>query len=224
MRTLLVAMAFAMSCSAQDITFTNRTASFTNLEGHVFSNITLSHADLDGVIWRSDRSAGRICFTNLSPKLLESWSIPTNRIQIAAERASERAARSKMERSAAAQRALTRKIESERAYSERAQREQLDEARQEQQEKLDQIDRLRAELARDKVLRNQAWDRYKWIRNDAFSVTINSRGGSVADTAATRRAIARAMDDKLREHKDLLKELEAAYREKYQERPRKRLP
>ena len=120
MRTLLLAMALPLICSAQEITFTNLTATFTNLEGRVFSNVALSKADLDGVIWHGDGSAGRICFTNLSPELLESWNIPTNRISIAAERAAKRAAAAKRERLNAAQGEIARTIEMDRAYSEKA--------------------------------------------------------------------------------------------------------
>src|SRR3974390_380979 len=56
-----------LSLSAQDIDFHHRTASFTNLEGRAYSNVTLVKGDLDGLIWCDKRgSGGRICYTNLS--------------------------------------------------------------------------------------------------------------------------------------------------------------
>jgi hypothetical protein len=224
MRTVLLAMACAMSCSAQEITFTNFSATFTNNEGRIFSNVTLSKADLDGVIWRSEASAGRISFTNLSAELLTAWRIPTNRIQIASERAAKRAATAKREHLEMVQAAIAAKIEIERAESEKANTDRLEEAKKEQQEKLEQITRLRADISWHKQVRDRAWDRYKYTRKDAFSVTANSRGGAVADTAATRRATVRAQDEELRQHKELLKDLGAAYREKYREHPRPTLP
>lgn len=44
---LSVVLALSANALAQDITFTNRTASFTNLQGAVYSNVTLVRADLD---------------------------------------------------------------------------------------------------------------------------------------------------------------------------------
>ena len=75
---------------ATDIVFTNKTASFTNLQGRVYSAVELVRADLDGLIWREAGSGGRVCFTNLSVDTLERLGIPTNRIQIAAERAARK--------------------------------------------------------------------------------------------------------------------------------------
>jgi hypothetical protein len=39
----------------------------------------------------NQRGGGRVCYTNLSPALLEAWGIPTNRIAIARERARRKA-------------------------------------------------------------------------------------------------------------------------------------
>jgi hypothetical protein len=75
---------------AQDITFTNKTATFTNLAGQVFRNVQLLRGDWDGVIWRDGASGGRICYTNLDPLLLEAWGIPTKRISIALARSEHR--------------------------------------------------------------------------------------------------------------------------------------
>src|ERR1017187_3986335 len=81
------------SCSlAQDITFTNRTASFTNLQGTVYEDVTLVKADLDGLIWRSGASGGRISFTNLDSSLLVLFGIPVARIEQSRVRAGQKAA------------------------------------------------------------------------------------------------------------------------------------
>jgi hypothetical protein len=83
---------FAGASLAQDITFTNRVATFTNLQGTVYKDVTLTKADLDGVIYREEAGGGRVCYTNLSPAVLEAWGIPTNRIETARARAKRKAA------------------------------------------------------------------------------------------------------------------------------------
>ena len=80
-----------LSALADDITFTNKTASFTNLQGQLFKGVQLVRGDLDGLIWRDGASGGRICYTNLHPDLLESFGISTNRIEIAGARAQHKA-------------------------------------------------------------------------------------------------------------------------------------
>lgn len=92
MRLIWIAFSFATICMSQDIQFTDRVVTFTNLQGNLFEGVSLIKADLDGVIWRKEASGGRVIFTNLSPELIESWGIPTNRIAIARERAAKSAA------------------------------------------------------------------------------------------------------------------------------------
>ena len=82
---------FAGAALAQDIVFTNRTATFTNLQGIAFKDATLIKADLDGLVWRNGASGGRICYTNLDPGFLEHIGVPTNRIAIAKRRAEHKA-------------------------------------------------------------------------------------------------------------------------------------
>ena len=48
-----------LSALADDITFTNKTASFTNLQGQLFKGVQLVRGDLDGLIWR-DGASGAI--------------------------------------------------------------------------------------------------------------------------------------------------------------------
>lgn len=73
------------------IEFTNKVATFTNLQGEVFTKVLLQRGDLDGVIWRNGVSGGRVCYTNLHPALLKEWGIPSNRIDIARTRAQRKA-------------------------------------------------------------------------------------------------------------------------------------
>ena len=84
-------LAVALNASAQTngiITFANRQETLTNLEGRVYDRVELVRADLDGIVYRNESGGGRICYTNLSAATLEALGIDTNRIAIAAERAS----------------------------------------------------------------------------------------------------------------------------------------
>jgi hypothetical protein len=78
----------------QDITFTNRLVTFTNLQGRIYNGVVLVKADLDGVLWRevAGDGLGWVCYTNVSPALLEAWGIPSNRVDTAKARAERRAA------------------------------------------------------------------------------------------------------------------------------------
>lgn len=75
----------------QDITFTNKVTTFTNLQGQIFANVHLIRGDLDGLIWRSDASGGRVCYTNLNTEWLTSVGISSNRVEIARARAAKKA-------------------------------------------------------------------------------------------------------------------------------------
>jgi hypothetical protein len=89
---ILVSLGSAFfSAQADDITFTNKTATFRNLQGQVYYRVELVRGDLDGLIWRRAASGGRICYTNLDPDLLESFGISSNRIEIARARAEHKA-------------------------------------------------------------------------------------------------------------------------------------
>jgi hypothetical protein len=79
-----------ISSLATDITFTNKTATFTNLQGKIFARVELIRADSDGLVWRDGASGGRVCYTNLHPSFLEELKIPTNRIEVARSRAEHR--------------------------------------------------------------------------------------------------------------------------------------
>ena len=93
MRILALCLLAASALAQQGtITFTNKIATFTNLEGRIFKDVQLVRADLDGLIWMQDvTSAGRICYTNLDPDVLESFGISSNRIAVALARAQHKA-------------------------------------------------------------------------------------------------------------------------------------
>ena len=90
-QSFLVLALSVMAVSAQDIVFTNKTATFTNLEGKAFKEVELRGGDWDGVIWRNGASGGRVSYTNLHPAFLDAWGIPTNRIGVARSRAERKA-------------------------------------------------------------------------------------------------------------------------------------
>lgn len=84
-RVILALWLSVLTLAAQD--FTNRVVTFTNLEGRIFRNVALVRADLDGLVWRSGASGGRVCYTNIAPDVLLPLGIPTNRIAVARARA-----------------------------------------------------------------------------------------------------------------------------------------
>jgi hypothetical protein len=79
--------------SDSDIELGGKLTTFTNLQGHVYENVRLEHASLDGVIYSFTNTVGggMAKYQDLSPDFLTSLNIPTNRIQIAEERAKLRA-------------------------------------------------------------------------------------------------------------------------------------
>jgi hypothetical protein len=93
--TLFFASCFAVvPCHAQSnsvITFTNRFATFTNLQGRVYDHVQLIRADANGIIYRMEDGGGFISFTNLAPATLQELGVPTNRIALAEQRALLRA-------------------------------------------------------------------------------------------------------------------------------------
>ncbi len=82
---LLPIVCLCAAANGQDITFTNRTVTFTNLQHQVYSNVTLVKADGVSLIWRDGASGGRALYTTLEPAFLVSLGIPTNRIASAKE-------------------------------------------------------------------------------------------------------------------------------------------
>jgi len=75
---LLLVLSF--QSQAQDILFTNLTATFTNLEGRVYTNVTLLKANDYGIIWKGD-GLGMVPYTNLAPALLTSLGIGYERVE-----------------------------------------------------------------------------------------------------------------------------------------------
>jgi hypothetical protein len=69
---------------------------------------------------------------------------------------------------------------------------------------------LRAQLARDKQVKEVAWDRYVYTDSSAYSITSGSRGSS-ADTDTTRLADAKLMTQRIEAEEEQLASLEGAY-------------
>jgi hypothetical protein len=88
---------FAGAALAQDITFTNKTATFTNLEGRVYNKVTLVKATDYGIVWKGD-GMGLVHYTNLSPAVLTSLGIGLERVQRAQALLARRSAQDTRER------------------------------------------------------------------------------------------------------------------------------
>lgn len=73
------------------ITFTNRFATFTNLQGQMYSNVELVRAEDRRIMYRCEGGGGTVYYTNLSPATLEGMGLSTNRIALAAEQARQEA-------------------------------------------------------------------------------------------------------------------------------------
>lgn len=76
---LLLVLGFIGVAPGQDaITFTNRLATFTNLQGEVFRDVRLVRADADGIIYRETVGVGggRVFYTNLPQPVLKSLGLP----------------------------------------------------------------------------------------------------------------------------------------------------
>ena len=87
---LLALVLLEGSVLAQDILFNNRTAIFTNLDGRLYTNVTLVKATEDGIIWEGD-GLGMVPYTKLSPEVLESFGVPHERVEQAKAKAAKNA-------------------------------------------------------------------------------------------------------------------------------------
>lgn len=107
-----------LSISAQDINLKNRVASFTDLQGRAYFNVTLVKGDLDGLIWRDRKgSGGRICYTNLSADFLGTLGIPAERIAVAGDRAAQKAVADARYRAGLAAQAEARRLARQKAQA-----------------------------------------------------------------------------------------------------------
>ena len=68
-----------------DLVFTNKFATFTNLQGEKFTGAELIHADATQVVFKTNNIFGAVKFTNLSTATLESLGIPLSRLNLAHE-------------------------------------------------------------------------------------------------------------------------------------------
>ena len=70
---------------AVDLVFTNKFASFTNLQGETFIGAELIEADATQVVFKTNDIYGAVKFTNLSTATLKSLGIPLSRLGLAHE-------------------------------------------------------------------------------------------------------------------------------------------
>jgi hypothetical protein len=80
--------AFTLPARAQDITYTNRIDSITNVHGVVYNKVQVMRATQAGFVYRSSDGAttGMIHFGDLDPDTLERFGVSTNLIAAARER------------------------------------------------------------------------------------------------------------------------------------------
>jgi hypothetical protein len=198
--------------SAQNIDLSNRVSTVTTLDRKTYTQVILLYGDLDGIVWRGEgASGGRICYTNVTLERLTELGIPTNRLAVALKRAGLKVisdTRYAAEGAALAQAyAKQRREAQERFQREQAERQKLAAAQAAKEAKIEQINSLKAAIARDEALSVLAWGYYVATPNDYSSVTLSSKGNSV-DTAAIRRANARAIELRLRNERHALKDLQ----------------
>lgn len=147
MKAILPVLATTLSCFAEDLTFTNRILTFTNLQGKAFVQVELVRADLDGLIWRSGSMGGRVCYTNLDPLLLESLGIPTNRIKVAQARAESRAESERKARLVMTAEAQAQQVDQAKAAAQEEAAAQIRALAQQKQADAEAISALDAQIA-----------------------------------------------------------------------------
>ena len=89
--SLLLGVSLCQAQPGSTITFTNRFATITNLQGRVYAHIELVRADANGILYRVEGGGGMIWYTNLSPGVLEELGIPAERIEALEERTTQAA-------------------------------------------------------------------------------------------------------------------------------------
>ena len=208
----LLMLQVSASASAQNIDLASRVSTVVALDGKAYYHVTLVYGDLDGVVWRGEgASGGRICYTNLSCDTVARLGIPTNRIALALKRAglkSRADARYAAERAALAQANIAQRHEEQkRLEREQAARAELAAAQALKQAQIDQINSLKAAIARDEALSAVTWGYYVANPDGYRSVTLSSKGVFV-DSALTRRANARAIELRLRQERRALERLQ----------------
>ena len=82
----VVLLGFSIGAQTNVIELNNRVVEFHDLKGKEYK-VELVRATLDGVIYSVPGGGGMIRYSDLSPENLIEWGIPTNRIDIAAQRA-----------------------------------------------------------------------------------------------------------------------------------------
>jgi hypothetical protein len=192
-------------CSAQDINFTNRLCSFTNLEGRSFDGVALVRGDLDGIIWRKDASGGRICYTNIHPDILESWGVSSNRIEVSRIRARNKAladAKYRAARDSAAAEELALEAANRIALAKAKPILERDKQKAADQEAITVLEQ-QIRITRNFKRRNQAFaDDYN---------TVNSGTGAPFLTTSARDEVT------IKEYEEKLQQMKADFARKYKE-------
>ena len=89
MKTAILLFFISASCFAGDITFTNKIATFTNLQGRLYDTVLIERANSSGIVYRSGGTLGMVAYTNLSPATLEEIGVPLDRLDAAKARAEQ---------------------------------------------------------------------------------------------------------------------------------------
>jgi len=204
----LSAFASARVVRGQDIEFTNRVVSFTNLQGEAFKDVRLIRGDLDGVIWRAGVSGGRVSYTNLEAVLLADWGISSNRVGIARGRAEQKAVMAARDRAMAIAQARAQalaKAKAEVEWSAGAPARELQAQRQADQEAItnlqSQIENARLQLRR------------------ATALAHDHNAANARNKAVPRVYIKETERVKIQEAEARLKKMKAAFSLKYGSHP-----
>jgi len=96
----LMILAGLASCAtgwcSDDIELGNKLITFTNNEGHVYSDVLLQRANLDGIVYYTQEGgAGMVKYKDVDTNLMASLNIPLARLDTAAKREAADAARKK---------------------------------------------------------------------------------------------------------------------------------
>lgn len=97
MNRLLIACVVALvplgTRGESDINLGDKLTTFTNLQGRVYENVRLERGTLDGVIYSVTNGigGGMVKYKDLPVDFIADLNIPTNRIEIAAQREKRRA-------------------------------------------------------------------------------------------------------------------------------------
>ncbi len=208
-KALMLGLAmFNASLLGQDIEFTNKVVTFTNLQGEGFKDVRLVRGDRLGLVWRDDSGGGRVLYTNLSPAFLSSIGISQDRIKTGAAAIAAKAA-------ADARFKALRQTEGAKEAAEMAkwqagapQRQQSAQKAAQKQADLNQIQQLDAQVRAAE---------YRYNHNSAAVHDANM--ASLGDPTAPILYMSATLKQNIDDAKETLEKAKAAYRSKYGEEP-----